>query len=115
MDEKLEKAVKVANYMATLTNQRRIAFEEFKQNIIYYHNGASFTASWQLISFIKALVDMKKESAVVLDDNNVPVNIEDLSQFLATLLELYSESTNMYLSTYATLKVKRRVEDLVKL
>ena len=31
MDEKLEKAFGVANYMATLSNQRRIILEEFKQ------------------------------------------------------------------------------------
>lgn len=115
MDEKLEKAVKVANYMATLTNQRKIAFEEFKQNTIYYHNGASFTSSLQLISFVKTLIELGKESAVVLDDNNVPVNVEDLKTFLTTLVELYSESANKYLATYASLKTKRRVEDLIKL
>ena len=31
MDEKLEKAFGVANYMATLTNQKRIIKEEFDQ------------------------------------------------------------------------------------
>lgn len=115
MDDKLEKAVKVANYMATLTNQRRIALEEFKQDIIYYHNGASFTANRELINFVKSLSDLGNESAVLLDDNNIPVEITDLAKFQATLLELYVESTNKYLSKYSELKSKRRVEDLVKI
>ena len=32
MDERIEKAFGVANYMATLSNQRRIILEEFNQN-----------------------------------------------------------------------------------
>ena len=115
MDDKLEKAVKVANYMATLTNQKRIALEEFKQNIIYYHSGASFTANRELINFVKTLVDLKNESAVLLDDNYIPVEISNLSDFLTQLIELYTESSNKYLVKYSELKSKRRVEDLVKL
>lgn len=115
MDEKLEKAIKVSNFMATLTNQRKLALEEFNQDLIYYFNGASFTASRELITFLKTLADMGNTNTVILDDNNIPVSIESIGEFLATVVEIYTEASNKYLSRYSELKSKRRVEDLVKL
>lgn len=38
MDERIEKAFQVANYMATLSNQRRIILEEFNQRTVHYVN-----------------------------------------------------------------------------
>ena len=42
MDERIEKAFAVANYLATLSNQRKIVLEEFNQQLIYYSNGGTF-------------------------------------------------------------------------
>jgi hypothetical protein len=115
MDEKLEKALKVANYMVTLTNQRKIALEEFKQNTIYYYNGASFTASRELISFVKTLIELNHSSAPLLDDNGIPVDVKDLNVFLEELVQSHISALNKYFSVYNDLKTKRKVEDLVKL
>ena len=53
MDERIEKAFNVANYMATLSNQRRIILEEFEQKLVYYVNGGTFKITPELISFVK--------------------------------------------------------------
>ena len=53
MDEKIEKAFAVANYMVTLSNQRRLILEEFNQKTIYYTNGATFKVTPELINFTK--------------------------------------------------------------
>mgnify|MGYP003336340353 CR=1 FL=1 len=53
MDERVEKALGVANYMATLSNQRRVLLEEYNQKLLYYINGATFKVSPDLISFAK--------------------------------------------------------------
>lgn len=115
MDERLEKAIQTANYMATLNTQKKLAYEEFLQNLIYYHNGASFTVSQNLISFIKTLIELKSTDAVILDDNKIPVHIENLQNFLDSLLDLYTKTANSYFVSYNELKKKRRIEDLVNL
>lgn len=115
MDEKLEKAIQTANYMATLTNQRKLALEEFNQSLIYYFGGASFTATPNLISFLKMLIDNGNTSAVVLDDNSIPVKIEDLSEFYNNILSIYGEASLIYYVKYTELKKKRKIEDLVSL
>ena len=57
MDERIEKAFAVANYMATLSNQRRIILEEFNQKLVYYANGGTFKISPELINFTKSVID----------------------------------------------------------
>lgn len=115
MDEQLEKAIQTANYMATLSTQKKLALEEFNQSLIYYHNGASFLATRELINFVKTLIDLGNTDFIIIDDNNIPVDIANLQDFLDSLLEIYGSSANTYITTYNDLKKKRRVEDLVNL
>lgn len=115
MDESLDKAIQTANYMATLNTQKKLAYEEFTQNLIYYHNGASFTADRELITFVKTLLDLEYNNFVLLDDNNNPIEIEDGKEFLKSVMGVYIQATNGYVRTYNSLKKKRRVEDLVNL
>lgn len=115
MDEKLEKAIQTANYMATLTNQRKLALEEYNQSLVYYFDGASFTATRELITFAKALIDSGNTSAILLDDNSIPVKVEDLKTFYNNILAVYGEASHEYFVKYTNLKKKRRVEDLVAL
>lgn len=115
MDERLEKAFQTANYMATLSNLRRVAFEEFKQSLIYYTQGSSFTVTRELMTFVNMLIGQGKTESVVLDDNNIPVRIEDLTVFLNELMNIYAMSSNTYAMKYGELKSKRKIEGLVEL
>lgn len=115
MDERLEKAIQTANYMATLNTQKKLAYEEYLQNLIYYYNGAGFTATRELINFVKTLLDLEYNEFVLLDDNNNPIEITNAKEFLDSLLGVYIQATNGYAGSYNSLKKKRRVEDLVNL
>lgn len=115
MDERLEKAFQTANYMATLSNQRKVILEEFQQSLIYYFQGASFTADRSLITFVNSLVMQNTMSAVLLDDNNIPVEIPDLKVFLNEITSIYFSSTNEYLVKYNQIRSKRRIGDLMAL
>ena len=116
MDEKIEKAFAVANYMATLSNQRRIILEEYNQKLLYYANGATFQVSPQLINFTKTLIDLGHlEDVAFIDSNNLPVVISDVSDFFEDITSIYFESTNEYSVKYAELKSKRKISDIVEL
>jgi hypothetical protein len=116
MDERIEKAFNVANFMATLSNQKRIVLEEYNQKLIYYTNGATFRVNHELIAFVKTLVDLKNTKDVVLVDNNhFPVLIEDLKSFLKDITDLYLTATQEYANKYNEIKVKRKIADIVNL
>jgi hypothetical protein len=116
MDEKIEKAFSVANYMATLSNQRRIILEEYNQNLIHYINGATFKITYELISFVKTLVDMgKTENVVLVDSNNFPVLIDNLEDFQNSIVSTYLETVSTYADKFNEIKVKRKIADIVDL
>jgi hypothetical protein len=116
MDERIEKAFAVANYMATLSNQRKIILEEFNQKLIYYINGATFKITPDLINFAKNVLDLGyTEDVAFVDANNFPVVIQDVQKFLDQLVSIYFENVNDYAAKYADLKSKRKISDIIEL
>ena len=116
MDEKIEKALSVANYMATLSNQRRIIFEEFNQKQFYYTNGGTFKVDHTLITFTKNTIDLgHTENVPFLDANNIPVIIPNVQDFFDNLVSTYFEALNEYAAKYADIKSKRKIGDIVEL
>lgn len=113
MNEQLEKAFQTANYMATLTNQRNAAFEEFQQNLIYYINGSSFVISLDLLAYTKSLIDSGSLNCILIDQNQIPVNIENLKNFHEEISAQYFKATNEYFAKYSEIKSKRKVQDLI--
>jgi len=116
MDERIEKAFAVANYMSTLSNQRRIILEEYNQKLVYYVNGATFKISLELINFTKTVLDIGyTDDVAFVDSNNFPVVIADVKKFFDDITSIYFEATNNYAAKYAEMKSKRKVADIVKL
>lgn len=112
MDKNIEQAFEAANYMITLADQKRILKEEFNQNSVYFLNGGTFKASRELINFVKSLIDLGKENAVLIDDNHMPVDIPDLKTFLDNVLHTHFFAVNSYHTKYQKLKSSRTVESL---
>lgn len=116
MDERIEKAFAVANYMATLSNQRRIILEEYNQKLSYYTNGATFKINPELINFTKTLIDLGHTSDIpFLDSNSLPVIISDVQDFFDNIVSVYFEALNTYTAKYNEIKSKRKVGDIVEL
>jgi hypothetical protein len=116
MDEKLEKAFGVANYMATLSNQRRIILEEFKQKLVHYENGGTFQIDTNLINFTKTVLDLEYTHDVpFVDANGFPVVIPDVQKFFDEILLNYMTVLNEYSTKFADIKSKRKLADMVEL
>ena len=90
MDERIEKAFGVTNYMATLSNQRRIISEEFNQALIYYQNGGTFKITPELIVFVKTTLDLGHDSDVpFVDVNGYPILVNNVQEFYDKIVETY--------------------------
>ena len=114
MDERLEKALDFSNYMITLGNQRRALEEKFLASCVYYQNGGKFTITKELVSFTKLLLDQGKTACAVIDDNNLPVEVADISKFFEEIFNLYTNAVETYLSEYTKLKQNRSIESILK-
>lgn len=113
MDERLKKALEFSNFMVTLDNQLRNLREKFNQDTIYYHNGGQFTVTKELISFCDTMVNKNQKTIVLVDDNEMPVQIEDLEIFVDNLVDNYVQSSNSFLNDYNILRKKRSVEFII--
>jgi len=114
MDERLEKALEFSNYMVTLNNQKRMLREQFKENIVHYFNGGQFTVNKQLLTFVNMLVEKgNDEDIVLIDDNETPVMVSDLDEFLSDITDRYFSAANTYHAEYKELLKKRSVSKLV--
>lgn len=115
MDERLEKALHFSNYMVTLNNQKRVLKERFREQTVYYHLGGQFTVSKELMTFVSMLIEQGNDTDIVLvDDNETPIMVKDLSEFQADILNTYFTAANEYHAEYEKLRKNRSVEKLVE-
>jgi hypothetical protein len=113
MDDRLVKALEHANYRQTLGIERQRLKDKAKSELVIAYNGGLFSVDRTLIGFIDSIKDYG--SAVILDDNDYPVEIEDLEEFQARVVGTYFEVTNRYLTDYNEIKQKRNAAKLVDL
>lgn len=110
MDEKLEKALEFSNFTATLNSQKRILLEKYHGDLVLYYKGGKFTITREVLNFCHIL---KSSNTVLVDDNNTPIQIDDLEDFKVLAHQKYADATNKYLSSYKEISKNRNVEGLV--
>lgn len=114
MDSRLEKALEFSNYVTTLSNQKRVLQEQYKQNLIYFFNGCQFTIDKELINYTYMLIQTDNINNVVfIDDNEIPIVIEDVTKFLEDIKNIFLEESKNYYNSYSKLKNNRTIAKLV--
>jgi hypothetical protein len=114
MDERLQKALEFSNYMVTLNNQKRMLKEKYYEDLIYFFNGAQFTITKELITFVGLMLEKGNDNNIVItDDNDVPSRIENVNEFYDAIVDCYYTASNKYYTEYELLKKKRKIDVLV--
>lgn len=113
MDERLEKALDFSNFMITVNNQQRVLKEKFIQDLIFYHNGGQFSITKELISFCSIMLNKQQKQIVLTDDNEIPIQIDDLGNFFDQITDQFTQANNSYLNDYNLLRKKRSVEFVI--
>jgi len=113
MDHRLEKALELASSLSMFNDQKSLLFNKLQDQSVYYYNGGKFTVTKNLINFCFTLISNNQTSAVIVDDNNIPIKIEILEEFYHNLLNVYSTATNEYYNDYQSLIKKRTKERLM--
>ena len=113
MDERLERALEFANYRITLSNQKRTIRQRMAVLSTVHYKGGVFVADPQTIAFVKTLIDSGKENSIVIDTKDNPVDIQDLNDFIETLLGAYAEATNEYKIQLDKIKKSRNIKSLM--
>ena len=116
VDAFLEKALETANLMTTLANQKRSLTEEYEQSLFYFFNGGTFKSTRETISFVQSLLSNNYvENVVIIDDNGLPVLVENLKDFFDALLDKYVSASNNFHTKYQSLKKSRNIQSILDL
>lgn len=113
IDERLASALEASNYRITLHIQKQNSKLKLQNDLVYSHNGGIFTADKDLISFVYTLLKCGKNSTVLLDTNDNPIEIFDLQSFFDELIGLYHEAMNEHLRDFNKIKMARTTAKVV--
>jgi len=114
MSTRLEKALEFSNYRTSLNNQQAQLRAKTQSLLSYSVNGGTFTIDTTLINFCKFLLDSNKETAILLDVYDNPVQVE-VKPFYEEILSRYFEVTNDYYAEYEKLRKARKVHKVLDL
>jgi hypothetical protein len=116
MNDQLKQALEFANYRQTFSIQRKILKEKIESKLTYGCAGGLFKIDQSLITFVQMLIDQGRVSNVpLIDSNDNPVLISDLTAFKDEILDRYFTSTFEYFEEYEKIKKSRSVEKLIDL
>ena len=108
MDKRLADAFDFVKYQNSLRIQRDLLENWLAEKLQYAYNGGIFEINTNLIASVKLFLDLRPNSKIVLlDKNNTPIRIDNLSKFLEDIMEIYFEVTNEYYFEYQKLKERR--------
>ena len=113
MDERLEKALEFANYRTTLSNQKRNIRTRMQVLQSVHYKTGSFVANESTISFVNSLLAAEKESAILIDTKDNPIEIEDLNDFRDVLIGAYTEASNEYKVQMDKIKRSRNIKKIM--
>jgi hypothetical protein len=101
-----------ANYAKTFSNQKRLIREKYQKNLVLFYNGGKFAATKETLSYLNSLVTHKADGPLV-DDNGVPIWIENYRELLNKLFNLRLEAEATYYKEFEDLRNNRTVQGLV--
>jgi hypothetical protein len=114
MDKHLEKALEFSNFKQTFSIKQKTLQEKIDAKLTYGINGGLFKIDQSLLTFVHSLCEAGRSSEVViLDYNQNPILIKDLSSFKDEIFDRYFTSMNEYYVEFQELKKSRSVERLL--
>ena len=94
----LKQVEEFSNLKTALDTKKRNAFEKAKNMLVFAYEGGLFTADSNTILFAKTH-DAKRD-LIMLDNNNTPIKIADLQNFISKAESSYYEAMNEYYKVY---------------
>lgn len=115
MQEEFKKALDFSNYRQTFSIQRKTLKEKTDAKLTYGVNGGIFKIDRSLLNFVEMLINRDRtENVVILDLNDNPILIANLTEFRDEIFDRYFTSTLEYYEEYQKLKKSRSVESLLE-
>jgi len=117
MDTRLNEALEFTDFSVAFADRKRLLKQQFQTANTHYQNGGKFTINRELINYLDNLVSKSdhpdKITAVVIDDTDNPVQIENIKNFRDTITDLYAKNCNTYYTEIQKIRKERDAKGLL--
>jgi hypothetical protein len=113
MDKRLEQALDYSNFRLILSTRQKNLKLLMKNKLTLNYEGGIFEVEKDLISFLFVLVSSEVKEFIFIDKNDIPILVEDTSDFLTKVIKLYGSVMNNYYKNYQKLSEAREIRKAV--
>lgn len=105
MEKSLESIIKKSDRLLSAKIKRQMLKERFDADITFGYNNGVFKIDQQLITYTDFLLSRgKQQNIILLDINQTPVVVEDLTKFQKDILDRYFMALGRFNAGYQDLK-----------
>jgi hypothetical protein len=115
MDERLERALDFGNLQHTLYLEKKRIQARLRRDLELIYGGGRFTIDRNFVVFLELLNPDDDGSVTILDDNLIPIRIQDPTVFQKEVRNTYFRAVNQYRVDFEDLRKKRSVKTVVGL
>jgi hypothetical protein len=109
----IDRLIETTDRRAVFINQVSHAKDRFRMLNVLAWEGHIFELTPEFCSYV-ILQFTLKEACILLDKNDEPVLINDLSEFVEQMGENHTEALNEYHDSYQRLKLAKTTEELIE-
>ena len=113
MDTRLEQALEYSNFRNILATRQENLKVLLKNRLLLTYAGGLFSVNKELVSLLFSLINSGQKEFVFIDNNDIPVLIEDLEDFFDIVLSKYKDSLLSYYKNYQKLSDAREIRKVI--
>ena len=113
MDKRLEQALDFSNFRMILTTRQENLKMLMNNKLTLSYGGGLFKVDKELLSFIFMLMFSKSDEAIIIDENDIPIKIENLEEFAEKAAAQYDKALEQYYNSYQKLSEAREIRKVI--
>jgi len=113
MDKRLEQALDFSNFRMILTTRQENLKTLMNNKLMLSYGGGLFKVTKELLAFVGIILLNQEREAIIVDENDIPIKIEDLKEFAQTAIITYKKALEQYYKSYQKLSEAREIRKVI--
>lgn len=113
MDKRLEKALEFSNFRMILSTRQENLKTLMNNKLMLSYGGGLFKINYELISFLTIIVMGGGKDLILIDENDIPIKIEEPEDFVTKATEQYEKAVAQYYNSYQKLSEAREIRKVI--
>ena len=113
MDKRLEQALDFSNFRMILTTRQDNLKTLMNNKLMLSYGGGLFKVTKDLLGFVGLILLNQEQEVIIVDENDIPIKIENLREFAKTAIATYEKALEQYYKSYQKLSEAREIRKVI--